>query len=571
MGVAVESHERLHLRVNDVPTLSAALMFGFQQAMLCLSGLLVYPFLVSEAVCAGDATVQLRVQLIAATFVSCGIATIIQTTFGLRLCVLHGPAMAFLPPLLAYKALRASECTFTEQDTVSADIWQGRLQEISGSLLVACISFFVIGGSGMAGALAKLIGPMTIVPLMILLTTSIVPTIESKLSLHWISLVMLVCIVGMAVYMEHLRVPIPYYSFNKKRVFTTKIRLFGQFPYLLSILLVWFICYLMTITGVEPVGGQARTDKNVTMMVLRESPWFQVPFPEEKTRPHDLPPNVGQFGMPRWSIGLCMGYVASCISSVIENIGSYDLLARVSQQRAPPKNAVNRAIMVEGLGSMLAAVMGVSTGVTTYAENIALIHITRVASRTTMQIAGVLLILLGLFTKMAALLASIPDALVGGVLTMGISMIAGVAMSNLQLIDLKLTRNLSILGLSLMIGLIVPLHLERSPFRSGNKEWDQIINMLLSIKMLVGGVVAVILDNTVPGATLRQRGLQALDEDEKKNTIEQEDEDGYAFPECINRVLRALPFLQLLPFLPSHPPPKPSPSREESISPTDSA
>lgn len=49
-----------------------------------------------------------------------------------------------------------------------------------------------------------------------------------------------------------------------------------------------------------------------------------------------------------------------------------------------------------------------------------------------MQIAGLLLILLGLFTKMAALLASIPDALVGGILTMGISMIAGVAMSNLQ-------------------------------------------------------------------------------------------------------------------------------------------
>lgn len=56
----------------------------------------------------------------------------------------------------------------------------------------------------------------------------------------------------------------------------------------------------------------------------------------------------GQFGMPRWSMGLCLGYVASCLSSVIENIGSYDLLARVSQQRSPPKNAVNRAIMIEG-------------------------------------------------------------------------------------------------------------------------------------------------------------------------------------------------------------------------------
>ncbi|KAK6053053.1 putative permease [Cooperia oncophora] len=151
----------------------------------------------------------------------------------------------------------------------------------------------------------------------------------------------------------------------------------------------------MTITNFEPVGGQARTDKNVTMVVLRESPWFQVPFP-------------GQFGMPKWSMGLCLGYVASCMASVIENIGAYDLLARVSQQRSPPKNAVNRAIMVEGLASMFAAVMGVCTGVTTYAENIALIHITKVASRTTMQIAGVILILLGLFTKMAALLAFDP-------------------------------------------------------------------------------------------------------------------------------------------------------------------
>uniref|UniRef100_A0A158PBI8 Si:dkey-106n21.1 n=1 Tax=Angiostrongylus cantonensis TaxID=6313 RepID=A0A158PBI8_ANGCA len=370
-----------------------------------------------------------------------------------RLCVLHGPALAFLPPLLAYKALHSSYCPFTEDDTVDPEIWNGRLLEVSGSLFIACISFLVIGGTGLAGAVSKLIGPITIVPLMILLTASIVPTIESKLSLHWISLVMLACVVTTAVYLEHLQVPIPYYSFNKKRVITTKVRLFGQFPYLMSILFVWFVCYLLTITGAEPVDGQARTDKNITLMVLRESPWFQVPYP-------------GRFGMPRFNTGLCLGFVASCLSSVIENIGSYTLLARVSQQRSPPKNAVNRAIITEGLGSMMAAGMGVCTAVTTYAENIALIHITRVASRTVMQVSGILLIVFGLFTKVAALLASIPDALIGGVLTMGVSMIAGVAMSNLQLIDLKLTRNLSIIGLSLIIGLVLPLHIEKSPLNT---------------------------------------------------------------------------------------------------------
>lgn len=49
-----------------------------------------------------------------------------------------------------------------------------------------------------------------------------------------------------------------------------------------------------------------------------------------------------------------------------------------------------------------------------------------------MQVAGVLLILTGLFTKCAAVMASIPDAVVGGVLAMGMAMICGVALSNLQ-------------------------------------------------------------------------------------------------------------------------------------------
>lgn len=57
---------------------------NFQQAMVCTSSLLIYPILLSDIVCAGQDTVSLRVQLIAATFVACGIATILQTTLGIR-------------------------------------------------------------------------------------------------------------------------------------------------------------------------------------------------------------------------------------------------------------------------------------------------------------------------------------------------------------------------------------------------------------------------------------------------------------------------------------------------------
>ena len=90
--------------------------------------------------------------------------------------------------------------------------------------------------------------------------------------------------------------------------------------------------------------------------------------------------------------------------------------------------------------------MGIGVGVTTYGENVALMQVTKlsyprkiliknelqVASRATMQLAGVLLIVLGLLTKFAALLATIPEPIVGGVLGAGIVMVTGVSLSNLE-------------------------------------------------------------------------------------------------------------------------------------------
>lgn len=81
---------------------------------------------------------------------------------------------------------------------------------------------------------------------------------------------------------------------------------------------------------------------------------------------------------------------------------------------------------------MLGASMGVGLGLTTYSNNIALIQITKVASRAPMQCAGILLAILGIITKAAAFLATIPEAIIGGMMIVVIGMIAGVSLSNLQ-------------------------------------------------------------------------------------------------------------------------------------------
>ena len=49
-----------------------------------------------------------------------------------------------------------------------------------------------------------------------------------------------------------------------------------------------------------------------------------------------------------------------------------------------------------------------------------------------MQLAGALLIVLGLLTKCAAIMATIPEPIVGGVLGAGIVMVTGVSLSNLE-------------------------------------------------------------------------------------------------------------------------------------------
>jgi len=47
------------------------------------------------------------------------------------------------------------------------------------------------------------------------------------------------------------------------------------------------------------------------------------------------------------------------------------------------------------------------------------------------------------------------------------AMVGGVALSTVQQVDLKLSRNLAILGMSLMTGMIVPLYFERHQLNTG--------------------------------------------------------------------------------------------------------
>ena len=70
--------------------------------------------------------------------------------------------------------------------------------------------------------------------------------------------------------------------------------------------------------------------------------------------------------------------MAGVLASAIESIGDYYACARLSGAPPPPVHAINRGIGTEGIGCVIAGMMGTGNGTTSYSENIGAIGVTKV-------------------------------------------------------------------------------------------------------------------------------------------------------------------------------------------------
>ena len=76
------------------------------------------------------------------------------------------------------------------------------------------------------------------------------------------------------------------------------------------------------------------------------------------------------------------------------------------------------------------------------------------------QFGALVLMVVGVVGKFGALFVSIPDPIVGGVLMVMFGMIAAVGISNLQFADMNSSRNLFIVGFSIVFGLALPHYMD---------------------------------------------------------------------------------------------------------------
>ncbi|KAM4676318.1 solute carrier family 23 member 1-like isoform 1-T1 [Discoglossus pictus] len=540
---------KLAYSVTDVPPWYLCIFLGIQHYLTALGGLVAIPLILSKELClAHDPLTQSH--LISTIFFVSGICTLLQVMFGVRLPILQGGTFAFLTPTLAMLSLPKWKCPEWTQNAslvnatspIFVDIWQSRIREVQGAIMVAsCFQIFV-GFSGLIGFLMRFIGPLTIAPTITLIALPLFESAGRDAGTHWgISAVTTFLIVLFSQYLRNVPLPIPAYSKTRKFYFR-KIYVFQIFPVLLGISISWLICYILTVTNALPskpesYGYFARTD--VKGSVLSQAPWFRFPYP-------------GQWGLPTISLAGVFGILAGVISSMVESVGDYHACARLSGAPPPPRHAINRGIGIEGIGCLLAGAWGTGNGTTSYSENVGALGITKVGSRMVIIAGGILMLLMGVFSKIGAVFATIPTPVIGGMFMVMFGVIAAVGISNLQFADMNSSRNIFIVGFSIFSGLTVPNWVNNNTqlMETGIVQLDQVIVVLLTTGMFVGGFLGFFLDNTIPG-TKEERGIIAWSEVHGETADECSDiEDVYNLPFGIGTRFCAPSWLRYIPFCP---------------------
>lgn len=84
--------------------------------------------------------------------------------------------------------------------------------------------------------------------------------------------------------------------------------------------------------------------------------------------------------MPTVSIAAVLGMLAGTIASMVESLGDYYACANISSAPLPPVHAINRGLLIEGIGCLLSGIFGTGNGTTTLSQNIGAIGITKVCS-----------------------------------------------------------------------------------------------------------------------------------------------------------------------------------------------
>lgn len=152
----------------------------------------------------------------------------------------------------------------------------------------------------------------------------------------------------------------------------------------------------------------------VNLSGLNTAPWLKIDTPF-------------YFGLPTFDVGAVISMILVMLVIMVESTGDFFALGEIVGKEIS-EDDVARGLRGDGFATMLGGILN-AFPYTAFAQNVGLVALSGVKSRFVVATSGIILVALGLFPKLATIIASIPSAVLGGA---GIAMFGIVAANGIR-------------------------------------------------------------------------------------------------------------------------------------------
>jgi NCS2 family nucleobase:cation symporter-2 len=208
------------------------------------------------------------------------------------------------------------------------------------------------------------------------------------------------------------------------------------------------------------------------------------------------------FGMPVFDFVSIATMCLVMVVVMVESLGMFLALGELTGRRLS-RDDLTRGLRTDGLGTLIGGFLNTFPH-TSFSQNVGLVGVTGVKSRWVCVAGGAILMAFGMFPKMALIIASVPQYVLGGAGLVMFGMVAATGIKILLSADLRGNRfNLYIVALSVgfgMIPMVAPTFFHGLP---------KALAPLLHSGILLAAIVAVGLNLFLNGT---RRQPESLDE-----------------------------------------------------------
>ena len=409
---------------------SQLLLFGLQHVLVMAAVPITSVFLVAKAL---GLAPDLTVNLISATFLMCGLGSLLQSfgplKFGARLPFVMVPGGA---PVVMFLTIAQ----------------QTDLQTASGAVILTSLFYFVV--LPVFARCLKYFPKIVIGTLLILVSINLVKVYGSIIAGR----------PGTPGFADPMQIGLALATIGFTILFARLFKgMLGQLSVLLGLL-----------AGALVAAALGHMDVS---QVARGPVWSA--------------PTLLPFGTPKFNLIAAVPLLVFSVISMVEATGQTVAVAEIVGRRIEPRDVVPRTIRGDALMSFLGGLFGTSMIITS-GENVGIVRATQVRSRYVTAAAGVILVLVALFAPLGRLANAIPEAVVGGTAMVVFAIIGTIGIDMLRKSDLHERSNMFVLAGALAMGLLPILV---PGFYSG---FPQALQPVLGNGLAMGSLTAVLLN-----------------------------------------------------------------------------